>query len=160
MDFNIAFRKGQGNKLAKYNIKESSRLRAEFGSDDSKERIKHLSRKGLNLPLSGPVPLTANSCSCSAGPGMLGSQCDALSHPQPPAASEPQLTPLSESSRPWVQTRPAGNTHLCFAPAGLLGLPGGQESRQGPRAGTPSLSHHPAHVSALYFRRATGLPPP
>lgn len=94
--------------MAKCDIKESSRLRAEFDSDDSKERIKHFSRKGLNLPLSGLVPLAANSCSCSPGPGMLGSQCDALSHPQPPAASEPWLTPLSASARPWVQTRPRG----------------------------------------------------
>ena len=66
--------------MAKCNIKESSRLRTEFDSDHSQERIKHFSRKGLNLPLSGPVPLAADAAPCSPGPGVLGSQCDALSH--------------------------------------------------------------------------------
>lgn len=116
-------------------MKESSRLRAEFDSDDSKERIKHFSRKGLNLPSPGPVPLAADCCSCAPGPGMLGSQCDALSHPQPPAASEPRLTPLSASARPWVQTHPRGERtsalRTCRTPwsAWGLGVPAGSPSR-------------------------------
>ena len=45
--------------MAKGDIKESSRFNTEFDSDHGQERVKHFSRKGLNLPWSGPVPLAA-----------------------------------------------------------------------------------------------------
>lgn len=149
--------------MAKCDIKESSRLRAECDSDDSKERIKHFSRKGLNLPLSGLVPLAANSCSCSPGPGMLGSQCDALSPTAPSCLGTLAHAFISVCEALGTNPSPRG-THTCAShlPDSLvcLAAPPLRESQQGPRAGTPSLSHHPAHVSALYFRRATGPPPP